>query len=62
MKKSVTITPAALSGTLKIMPSKSFSHRAAICAALAKSSVVENKAWTAAGSAAALALMEALKK
>lgn len=42
MKKSVLITPAALSGTLKIMPSKSVSHRAAICAALAGGSVVEN--------------------
>lgn len=42
MKKSVLITPASLSGTLKIMPSKSVSHRAAICAALAGGSVVDN--------------------
>lgn len=42
MRKSVLISPAALSGTLKIMPSKSVSHRSAICAALAGGSVVEN--------------------
>lgn len=42
MRKSVLITPAALSGTLRMMPSKSVSHRLAICAALAGGSVVEN--------------------
>lgn len=42
MRKSVLITPALLSGTLKIMPSKSVSHRATICAALAGGSVVDN--------------------
>ncbi|MCD8392846.1 MAG: hypothetical protein LUB57_06420, partial [Cloacibacillus porcorum] len=39
---SVTITPKPLSGDIKIMPSKSMSHRLAICAALAGDSRVRS--------------------
>lgn len=39
---SVTITPRPLSGEIKIMPSKSMSHRLAICAALAGDSRVRS--------------------
>lgn len=42
LKRGVRITPSALSGSLNIMPSKSVSHRAAICAALSGGSVVKN--------------------
>lgn len=41
-KRTVSITPARLSGWLRVMPSKSMSHRAAICAALAGKSAVKN--------------------
>lgn len=36
MKTTVTITPSKLSGKISVPPSKSISHRALICAALAK--------------------------
>ncbi len=36
MGKTVTITPSKLSGKISVPPSKSISHRALICAALAK--------------------------
>lgn len=39
---SVTITPRPLSGEIEIMPSKSMSHRLAICAALAGDSQVRS--------------------
>lgn len=42
MKKGITITPKPLAGTIKIMPSKSMSHRMAICAALAGGSQVRS--------------------
>ena len=43
MKKNVKITPVKLSGTIRVPASKSISHRALICAALAKgTSVIDN--------------------
>ena len=43
MKKDVKITPSKLSGTIRVPASKSISHRALICAALAKgTSVIDN--------------------
>lgn len=43
MKKNVKITPSKLSGTIQVPASKSISHRALICAALAKgTSVIDN--------------------
>ena len=43
MKKNIKITPSKLSGTVHVPASKSISHRALICAALAKgTSVIDN--------------------
>ena len=43
MKKDVKITPSKLTGTIRVPASKSISHRALICAALAKgTSVIDN--------------------
>ena len=47
MKKNVKITPSKLSGTIRVPASKSISHRALICAALANGTSVIDNLWNA---------------